>query len=59
MHNSWLLYAHSAQAQMMTSVTVALGMMTVGGKSNKNFPEDYAKEKGWIKEGSVGRNILE
>jgi hypothetical protein len=43
-----------ATVEMMVSVTVALGIMTVGVKRNMNFPEDYAEEKGWIKEGSVG-----
>lgn len=43
-----------ATVEMMASVTVALGIMTVGGKRNKNFPEDYAEEKGWIKGGPRG-----
>lgn len=38
-----------ATVEMTASVTVALGIMTVGDKRSKNFPEDYAEEKGWIK----------
>lgn len=43
-----------ATVEMTASVTVALGIVTVGDKRNKNFPEDYAEEKGWIKGGPSG-----